>query len=228
MSKTTPARSLTHDEQKAAEAAFAGRPFNPTWSQSARVVYEGLTRALPTKAQEPAAQSDLPEVHDGDDVRLSPLRSTPNNESTQDAPASEHPARSTPGAADNNVAVSRQEAIDAGALIDVSSEARKLGLTFPVTVTRPLWDIGIAPDQALTDEEKAGRLRDILMAFRLKLLGQTSLSPLIDFPAMLAIPAQGIPQPMPLFALIQPDPVHQATVTLLLPSEVSTTIIPMN
>jgi hypothetical protein len=37
-----------------------------------------------------------------------------------------------------------------------------------------------------------------------------------------------VPQPVPLFALIQPDEQNRATATLLLPNEVSTTIIPMN
>jgi hypothetical protein len=39
-------RPLTHDEKKAAEAAFQGMPFNPTWSEAARRVYEGITNAL--------------------------------------------------------------------------------------------------------------------------------------------------------------------------------------
>lgn len=30
---------LTHDEQKAAEAAFRGLPVNPSWSQSAQQIY---------------------------------------------------------------------------------------------------------------------------------------------------------------------------------------------
>ena len=31
-------RPLTYDEQKAADAAFAGNPFNPDWSADAKVV----------------------------------------------------------------------------------------------------------------------------------------------------------------------------------------------
>ena len=54
------------------------------------------------------------------------------------------------------------------------------------------------------------------------------LSPLIDFPAMLALPPGEVPQPVPLFALIQPDEQNRAVATLLLPNEVSATIIPMN
>jgi len=39
-------RQITHDEKKAAEAAFAGRPFNPQWSDAARIVYDGLLAAM--------------------------------------------------------------------------------------------------------------------------------------------------------------------------------------
>ncbi|MDF0675564.1 MAG: hypothetical protein P0120_14675 [Nitrospira sp.] len=128
----------------------------------------------------------------------------------------------------NQLITNRQQAIQAGFLIDVSMDAQKLGLTFPVTVTKPLWEVGIAPGESMSDEEKAERLRDVLMAFRLRIASQTTLSPLIDFPAMLALPPGGVPQPVPLFALIQPDEQNRAAATLLLPNEVSATIIPMN
>jgi hypothetical protein len=39
-------RPLTYDEQKAADAAFAGKPFNPDWSADAKVVYDGIVDAL--------------------------------------------------------------------------------------------------------------------------------------------------------------------------------------
>ena len=39
-------RSLSHDETKAAEAAFQGQPFDASWSQSARVIYDGILAAL--------------------------------------------------------------------------------------------------------------------------------------------------------------------------------------
>jgi hypothetical protein len=44
VSKQT-SRSLTHDEKKAAEAAFQHQPFNPSWSQAAWHVYEGILQA---------------------------------------------------------------------------------------------------------------------------------------------------------------------------------------
>ena len=80
----------------------------------------------------------------------------------------------------------------------------------------------------MSHEEKSERLRDVLLAFRLRLASQTTLSPLIDFPAMLALPPGGVPQPVPLFGFIQPDEQNRASDTLLLSNEVSATIIPMN
>lgn len=121
-----------------------------------------------------------------------------------------------------------QQALDAGSLIDVTPTARQVGLSFSVTVTKPLWDTGIAPVHTLTNEEQSSRLRDVLMAFRLRLAAQPTIAPLIDFPALLSFPHGGVPQPVPLFALIQPDEHNKAMVTLLLPTEVATTIIPMN
>ena len=38
-------RPLTHDERKAVEAAFGGRPFNPRWSAAARVIYNAIIQA---------------------------------------------------------------------------------------------------------------------------------------------------------------------------------------
>ncbi|NJL16575.1 MAG: hypothetical protein HC938_04620 [Nitrospira sp.] len=206
-------RLLTHDERKAADAAFAGRPCNPTWSESAKRVYEGLIGVIPNFQNESEAPS------------IQPLPTDSEPESPVSLPLDEISiAAVTP----ENQKVSRQQAIDSGFLIDVTADAKKVGLSFSVTVTKPLWEIGIAPTEELSDEEKSIRLRDVLMAFRLRLATQGTLSPLLDFPAMLSMPPGAIPQPVPLFALIQPGEQNQAMVTLLLPNEVSTTIIPMN
>lgn len=57
MTRPTP-RSLTSDEKKAAEAAFHGNPFDPAWSEAARVVYDGITEALATRGGNPLAERD--------------------------------------------------------------------------------------------------------------------------------------------------------------------------
>ncbi|HEY6085529.1 MAG TPA: hypothetical protein VIU63_09050 [Nitrospira sp.] len=51
---------LTHDEHKAAEAAFRGLPLNPKWSISAQKVYYGIVavtngRDIVTEVLEPLA-----------------------------------------------------------------------------------------------------------------------------------------------------------------------------
>ena len=45
-------RPLTHDEKKAAEAAFKGLPFDSQWSEGARKVYLGLSAAIANKRHE--------------------------------------------------------------------------------------------------------------------------------------------------------------------------------
>jgi hypothetical protein len=74
-------RRLTHDELKAAEAAFQGRPFSEAWSEAARTVYDGilaakiklnhepLTRGLPAPNRDPQGAEELvgAAVHSGGD-----------------------------------------------------------------------------------------------------------------------------------------------------------------
>jgi len=211
MTEHTNPKSLTHDEKKAADAAFAGRPFNPSWSDSARAIYDGIVTALP-QSEAPVPSTPAPESEPVVD-RL-PER--------EDAPANSSVGPGVPTIKD------RQQAIQAGMLIDVTPTAQQLGLTFPVTITKPLWEIGIVTAHSLSEEEQAGRLRDVLMAFRLRLASLATISPLIDFPAMLSMPPSTVPQPVPLFAIIQPDGKNQANVTLLLPNEVSLSITNSN
>jgi hypothetical protein len=216
-------RALSHDEKNAADAAFSGRPLNPKWSARARSVYEGIIRALPSTPETAVEDSNMVESIG------TPIESIDSESVAQ-------PGASTMGQTDDKsdnggtvpTKIPFEQALASGALIDVTPTAKELGLSFPVTVTKPLWEVGIAPSQTLTQEEQSGRLRDVLMAFRLRLATQQTISPLIDFPALLAFPPSNVPQPIPLFALIQPDEQNRAMVTLLLPNEVAATIIPLN
>lgn len=219
-------KTLTNDEKKAADAAFAGRPFNSSWSASARVIYDGIVNALPKEVV-----AALPEV----DAVLAELEAKlPAVSSVENKTLADMGSKQEGTAADSTAGPGvptirdRQAAIQSGILIDVTPTAKELGLTFPVTITKPLWDIGIVTNQSLSQEEQTGRLRDVLMAFRLRLASLATISPLIDFPALLAMPPSTVPQAVPLFAIIQPDSGNQANVTLLLPNEVSLTITPSN
>jgi hypothetical protein len=218
-------RVLTHDELKAAEAAFGGRPFNPAWSTSARKVYDGLVQVLPQSAE--AMMDGTSSVTDSTvDEVTQPAANEESGETTISPSSLQNHIEEAPSS--GTTLAKREEGIRSGVLIDVTEDAKKIGLTFPVTISKPLWEVGIAPSQALSDQERSERLRDVLMAFRLRLANQATLSPLIDFPAMLALPPGSIPQPVPLFALIQPDEHNRALVTLLLPNEVSASIVPLN
>jgi hypothetical protein len=214
---TTPPKALTHDEKKAADAAFAGRPFNKAWSASARAVYDGIVKAMPHTDVAVPTPSNVEEPAEALSAQSEPL-------------AQEHAGGQelVEGTAMPPALRDREAAIQAGTLIDVTPTALQLGITFPVTITRPLWEVGIVTNQSLPEEDQASRLRDILMAFRLRLASLTTVSPLLDFPVLLALPPSRVPQPVPLFALIQPDPTHQANVTLLLPNEVSLSITSLN
>jgi hypothetical protein len=47
---------LTHDELKAAEAAFQGRLFNEVWSRAAQTVYDGIVAAKIKLNHEPVTR----------------------------------------------------------------------------------------------------------------------------------------------------------------------------
>lgn len=220
-------RRLTHDERKAADAAFAGRPCNPAWSESAKKIYEGLTQAIPTPPDGSTVACDKP-LSEESDASVSSSMLGEKWLTDDDASREREASGDLLAHLVSRLTAARQEAIRAGVLIDVTADARKLGMSFSITITKPLWEIGIASDQTLSEESKAERLRDVLMAFRLRLASQATFSPLIDFPAMLALPPGSVPQPVPLFALIQPGEQNQAMVTILLPNEISASIIPMN
>jgi len=213
MTNTPPPKALTHDEKKAADAAFEGHPFNEAWSASARAVYDGIVKALP---------------HIDVAIPTSSTQSEPLQPQEPLAQEQVSEQELVEGTAMPPAIHNREAAIQAGILIDVTPTALQLGITFPVTITRPLWELGIVTNRSLSEEDQTTRLRDILMAFRLRLASLTTVSPLLDFPVLLALPPSKVPQPVPLFALIQPDPTHQANVTLLLPNEVSLSITSLN
>jgi len=216
-------KSLSHDEKKAADAAFAGHPFNEAWSASARAVYNGIVKAMPHLDVAISTPSNVDESAEAPSAQSEPLQ--PQEPLAQEQLSGQELVEGTampPAIRD------REAAIQAGILIDVTPTALQLGISFPVTITRPLWEVGIVTNQSLSEEDRTSRLRDILMAFRLRLASLTTVSPLLDFPVLLALPPSRVPQPVPLFALIQPDPTHQANVTLLLPNEVSLSITSLN
>ncbi len=214
-------RALTYDERKAAAAAFAGRPFDPSWSEAARIVYGGIlaARGLP----EPSSTPLVPDhsVTDASEPAAGtpPLNHMSSSERTEQAPE-------PPSAAPQPQMLSRAEAIQAGALIDVTPIAHRMGLRLPVSFSRPLWELGITATHNVPEAEHEGRVRDVLMAFRLRLAASRVASPLVEFPALLSFPPDPVPQACVLFAVAHRETNAPMALTFLLPGEVSTDILP--
>ena len=115
-------RALSHDEKLAAEAAFAGRPFNAKWSTRARTVYDGIVKSLP------APPPIVPE-------EASALQES-SNQATEPAIFGQESSHTEPEPHSVPTKIPFQQAIETGALIDVTPTAKQLGLLFSVTVTK--------------------------------------------------------------------------------------------
>lgn len=219
-------RTLTHDERKATEAAFRGLPPNPDWSQAARSVYEGLVNVLRKQGEAqgealvptPAGAAQSAALPEGQSVVTG---SSP-------APMTEgHPALSEAGEADlRTLLKSREDAVQAGLIVDVTAQAETLGLPLPVGMTRAFWDLAVATSQEVPEDHQAVRLRDILMALRLRLATARPLIPLFEFPVLLAFPPDTAPQLCSLLALAHGDQSAPQALTLVLRNEVSAIITP--
>lgn len=194
-------RELTYDEKKAAEAAFRGLPVDPTWSSAARSVYQGIVKAL--HGQPVAAVGSVGEPEPGG--------------SGGDLVAGSGEDQSSDQAIRM---LNRQEAIEAGVLIDVSPIAEQVGLRLSIGISKPLWELGITASGQVSDEESRSRVRDVLIAFRLFIEQAEITAPWIKFPALLAIPPDTEPEIRSLVAIAHRDAAAQA-VTLLLPDEMS-------
>jgi hypothetical protein len=201
-------RELTYDEKKAAEAAFRGLPVNPSWSAAARGVYEGIIVALGEKA---------PPQPCVDETGASPaFISLPEEPVTSRDLAVTDPPQQAPVQLLN-----RQEAIEAGILVDVSPIAEQVGLRLSVGISKPLWELGITASRQLADEECHVRVRDVLLALRLHVEQAEITAPWIKFPALLALPPEAQPQVCTLVAIAHKDSTAPYALTVMLPEEMS-------
>jgi hypothetical protein len=194
-------RPLTLDEKKAAEAAFRGEAFDPKWSEAARAVYEGILQAMGFQTE-------------GTTQPAKPADTDPGTSSD-----------SNPGASSTPI-MTREEAVQARYLIDVTPIAQRVGLPVPVCLSKPLWDFVITASHTLPDEQHESRVRDVLIALRLRLTTIRVVSPAIEFPALLPFPPEPAPQLCPLYAIAMGDQAVPYSLTILLANEVSAIIRP--
>lgn len=220
-------RHLTHDEKKAAEAAFRGLPPNPDWSSAARSVYDGIVKAMPD-VEAPLVGDSGPTTEDEGPASL-PVRPEGRAYVPQWRGAGgKEPPPDLPGGieAEQDVhqlhAGSREQAIEAGVLVDITLQAQEIGLPLPVGVSRALWDYGITASDRVPDAEQDQRVRDLLMALRLHLSRSPLVSPVTQFPALFTFPPDPLPQVCGVCALVQAESADHPFLTLVLPTELST------
>lgn len=208
-------RALTHDEKKAAEAAFSGRPFHETWSKSARVVYDGIVAAR-------GFASECDEVMDENSIKTPPAV-VPLPEKIGTWSTSLPVAQQEPESAEtlsHQIAL-RREAIEAGLLIDVTKMAKRIGFTMAVGITKSLWDRNIKESTEVSTEDRSTRIRDMLLAVRLRLASLDSPVPWVEVPVLLPSAGKQDPQIFPIYALFHKDPIAADCLTLIHPKELS-------
>ena len=216
MSTQSTPRPLTTDERKAAEAAFRRDPFDPTWSEAARAVYEGILQAMGTQSPifEGVMAGTVISQADGHAQSKTPTEGETGASSNPQGEGSQTPS------------MTRKEALQAGYLIDVTPFAQSVGLPVPVCLSKPLWDFVITASHTLPDEQHESRVRDVLIALRLRLATIPVASPAMEFPALLPFPPEPVPQLCPLYAIAMGDEAVPYSITILLANEVSAVIRP--
>jgi len=216
MSTQSTPRPLTTDERKAAEAAFRRDPFDPTWSEAARAVYEGILQAMGTQSPifEGVMAGTVISQADGHAQSKTPTEGETGASSNPQGEGSQTPS------------MTRKEALQAGYLIDVTPFAQSVGLPVPVCLSKPLWDFVITASHTLPDEQHESRVRDVLIALRLRLATIPVASPAMEFPALLPFPPEPVPQLCPLYAIAMGDQAVPYSITILLANEVSAVIRP--
>lgn len=225
-------RPLSFQERLAAEAAFAGRPCNPDWSQAAHAVYRGMCQALGRTVTEPPRRS-AETTADRLDRMLEVSQRTSQGPSLRpiatkgDMPlnsAAAQPSQtdsSGSGCADDDIPCTREDAIQSGGLIEMTPLAARLGVPYAVGMTRPAWDVVVTASHLVPEVAYEGRARDILLALRLRLMTGSVHRAVIDFPALLSFPPDSVPQPQLLLAAFHDSPDAPPSITLLLPREFS-------
>jgi len=188
--------------------AFKGLPFDPRWSPSARAIYDGIRGALGSPAlPEPEPSAKPVDPHAVLDPQLDPQSAETETDETASI-------------------LTREQAIQAGFLIDVTPIAHSVGLPVPISLSKPLWMLGITASDTIPEDQRETRVRDVLMALRLRLANARIAPPGIEFAALLSFPPEPTPQLMSLYAIAHGDQSTPYTLTILLANEVTAIIRP--
>ncbi|MCA9462981.1 MAG: hypothetical protein KC590_12710 [Nitrospira sp.] len=212
------ARTLTHDEIKASEAAFRGLPFNPKWSNSAKLVYDGIIQALghaPITGSEDASSSESSD--------LDPTGLEESNQEQETLPEGGDEADDIPTltlTTGSFPLTCRKDAIQSGIVKDATPAAKRIGLDYPVGLTNALWNHYVAFSDDASEDHITSRLQDMMVGVRLRLASLKEAVPFIDVPILLQFPPEPIPQLNLVFALFHRDPEEGQCLLLIHPSEI--------
>jgi hypothetical protein len=211
-------RLLTHDEKKASEAAFRGLPLDDNWTDSAKLVYEGIIQALgkDSSGLQVSVDDPQPALLEGPDPSSS--ENTPELLASDSLTSQEVPAE-----LESLTLRSRREAVESGIVKDVTPLAKSIGLDFCVGMTNPLWEQYITSSPDYTEELINTRIRDTLVAVRLRLASLKESAPLVDVPVLLEFDPEPTPQLCLTFALFHKDPIEGNCLLLIHPGEVFAT-----
>ncbi|MGH7256137.1 MAG: hypothetical protein ACREI3_10210 [Nitrospirales bacterium] len=116
---------------------------------------------------------------------------------------------------------SREEAVQAGLVVDVTPQAHLLGLSLSVGLTKPVWEMGVTASEKLPEEAYAGRVRDILIALRLHMTTSPLLPGVMQFPALLPFPPEPVAKVFVLCAVFHRDRTTTPALTVALPHEIA-------
>jgi len=213
-------RVLTHDEMKASEAAFRGRPFDPKWSKAARQVYDGLLGVL--DGATPIVTPEIAPLPEGEltDMTVEMLNEL-EPESVMLSDSHSFGGEETALLPPPNHITSREDAVKAGLVVDVTQVAKHFGLHLSVGITKSLWEKSITGPSAISPETWTSRVRDMLLAVRLRLASLETPTPWIEVPVLLPVQEKEAPELFPIYALFHKDPVVAECLTLIHPQEIS-------
>ena len=114
----------------------------------------------------------------------------------------------------------RVQAIEDGVLVDVSETAREAGITFPVAMTRTVFDDYVTPDPRSESwgQSIAGRLWDVLMMLRFAIQRTGGATDQIDF-TVIMIMKERQRRNIRLKALCGPGDDMEPIITIMMPNE---------
>ena len=112
---------------------------------------------------------------------------------------------------------SRKQAIEDGVLVDVTDTAKEAGLVWPVALTKVVWERYVKVPEAVSWQDEAGRLWDILWMLRLAIAGSHSGCKLRFELAVQNEP--GEPKPVTLKGVCGPGDDMEPVITVMLPEE---------